>query len=256
MSSPGNTRPRRIEKNRAYRVIIAIGSFFLRLIAVRRDVRGLSNLPAGGGVVLAITHFSYLDFVLAEWAVFSHQNRYVRFMATLASFRHPVAGPLMRSMGHIPVDRSAGASAYRFAIDALQRGEMVGVFPETRVSRSFTLLPFKNGVARMAARSGVPIVPCVIWGSHRIVTRTHRTSLRGSRRTPVTISFGAPLTVGPRDDPSLVTQALRVQMEAMLAAAQADYPVDGAGAWWQPAHLGGTAPSEDLARELDAADEP
>ncbi len=256
MSSAGNTRPRRIEKNRAYRVIVAVGTVFLRLIAVRRDVRGLSHLPAGGGVVLAITHFGYLDFVLAEWAVFGHQRRYVRFMATLKSFQHPIAGPLMRSMGHIPVDRSAGASAYRFAIDALQRGQLVGVFPETRVSRSFTLLPFKNGAARMAARSGVPIVPCVIWGSHRILTRTHTTSLRKSRRTPVTISFGEPLTVGPQDDPSVVTQALRVQMEAMLAAVQADYPVDGTGAWWQPAHLGGTAPGEDLARELDAADGP
>ena len=255
MSSAGNTHPRRIQKNRAYRVIVVLGTMFLRLLAVRRDVRGLSNLPAGGGAVLAITHFSYLDFVLAEWAVFGHRRRYVRFMATLASFQHPVAGPLMRSMGHIPVDRSAGASAYRFAIDALQRGEMVGVFPETRVSRSFTLLPFKNGAVRMAARSGVPIVPCVIWGSHRISTRTHKTSLWKSRRTPVTISFGEALTVRPQDDATVVTQALRVRMEAMLAAVQADYPVEGASAWWQPAHLGGTAPSEDLARELDT-DEP
>lgn len=248
MPQPGNVPPRQNLKNRVYRWIVAFGTFFLRVIDVRRTVTGTEHIPLEGGVVLAITHFSYLDFVLAEWAIWRDRRRYTRFMATMKSFEHPVGGPLMRSMGHIPVDRAAGASAYRYAIDALQRGEMVGVFPETRVSRSFELLPFKNGAARMAAQSGAPIVPCVIWGSHRVMTRTHKTQLRKSRHTPVTIIFGEPIHVSPDDDPTIVTEKLQQTMDDLLRQAQESYPVREPGAWWEPARRGGSAPTP-----LDAA---
>lgn len=239
-------------RDRVYRWIVAVGTLVLRLLDVRRTVRGIENVPQTGPVVLAISHFSYLDFVLSEWAIWTHRRRYTRFMATKRSFEHPVAGPLMRSMGHIPVDRSKGASAYRHAFDALQRDQIVGVFPETRVSRSFTLLPFKAGAARMAAQSGAPLVPCVIWGSHRVSTRTHKTRLRDARHIPVTISFGPPLHVAPDDDPVAATERLRAAMEALLDRAQEDYPERPApGAWWQPAHRGGGAPTAEAGIEMD-----
>ena len=238
-------------RNRVYRWIVALGTFYLWVMDVRREVRGVEKLPAEGGVVLAISHFSYLDFVLSEWAIWRDRRRYTRFMATKASFDHPLSGPLMSSMGHIPVDRSAGASAYRFAVDALRRGEIVGVFPETRVSRSFTLLPFKNGAARMAAQSGCPIVPCVIWGSHRVMTRTRKTPLLKARHKPVQVVFGDPITVAADDDPTAVTEKLHATMTAMLEEAM-DRDALEPGAWWVPAHRGGTAPSPELAAELDA----
>jgi 1-acyl-sn-glycerol-3-phosphate acyltransferase len=239
-------------KDRVYRLIVALGSAFLHAMDVRRDVRGVEHVPVEGGVVLAISHFSYLDFVLAEWAIWRHRRRYTRFMATKKSFDHRIAGPLMSSMGHIPVDRGAGASAYRFAVDALHRGEVVGVFPETRVSRSFTLLPLKAGAARMAAQAGAPIVPCVIWGSHRIMTRTHRTRLLRSRHTPVTIIFGEPLRPTPGDDPAIVTDKLRQVMDELLVQAQDTYPEQPEpGAWWQPAHRAGGAPTPEKAAALD-----
>ena len=251
MPRPGNVPPRQNVKDQIYRWIVAIGSFFLRLIDARRTVTGTEHLPADGGVVLAITHFSYLDFVLAEWAIWRGCKRYTLFLATRQSFKHPVAGPLMRAMGHIPVDREAGSSAYRYAIDALQRGEMVGVFPETRVTRSFELLPFKNGAARLAAQSGSPIVPCVIWGSHRVMTRTRQTKLLTSRHTPVTIRFGEPIHVAPEDDPTIVTENLQKMMDDMLRHAQETYPDKEPGAWWEPARRGGTAPTPEQAAEID-----
>jgi 1-acyl-sn-glycerol-3-phosphate acyltransferase len=235
-----------------YRWIVRFGTLVLRVLDVRRTVHGIENLPADGPVVLAITHFSYLDFVLVEWAIWRHRRRYTRFMATKKSFEHPIVGPLMRSMGHIPVDRSKGASAYRHAYDALQRDQIVGVFPETRVSRSFTLLPFKAGAARMAAQSGAPLVPCVIWGSHRVSTRTHKTRLRDARHIPVTIAFGPPMYVSPGDDPAAVTAMLRTRMEDLLAQTQDDYPEQPApGAWWQPAHRGGGAPTAEAGIDWD-----
>lgn len=250
MSGPAAARPRHDLKDRVYRWVVALGGMLFGALDLRRDVRGVEHVPLEGGAVLAISHFSYLDFALVEWAVWRHRRRYVRFMATSASFEHPVAGPLMRAMGHIPVRRTGGATAYRYAADALRRGQLVGVFPETRVSRSFTLLAFKNGAARMASQSGTPIVPCVVWGSHRVLTRTHRPGLRSARHTPVRIVFGEPLRPAPGDDPSHVTAQLREAMTALLAGAQEGYPVEP-GAWWLPAHLGGGAPTPEDADVLD-----
>ncbi len=235
-----------------YRCIVAVGTLLLRLLDVRRTVRGIENFPTQGGVVLAMSHFSYFDFILVEWAIWRSRRRYIRFMATKNSFEHPVGGPLMRSMGHIPVDRSKGATAYRYAYDTLARGEIVGVFPETRVSGSFTLLPFKKGAVRMAAISGAPLVPCVIWGSHRLKTRTHKTPLHKARHLPVTILFGEPIQVARDADLDAVTQHLRTVMTGLLAQAQDDYPEQAEpGAWWQPAHRGGGAPTEQAAAEHD-----
>ena len=237
-------------RDRVYRWIVALGTALLRALDVRRDVRGIEHVPHAGGVVLAISHFSYLDFVLAEWAVWRGRRRYTRFLATKAAFDRPLVGRLMSAMGHIPVDRAAGAPAYRRAVQALRRGEVVGVFPETRVSRSFTLLPFKAGAARMAAQSGCPIVPCVIWGSHRVLTRSRRTPLRQARHKPVKIVFGDPIHVGPHEDAAAVTEQLRQVMTDLLEEAMDEDALEP-GAWWVPAHRGGSAPTPETATTMD-----
>lgn len=237
-----------------YRVIVLFGRALLRALGLRRHLVGLQNMPSSGGAVLAISHFSYLDFVLTGWISHRKNGRLVRFLATAASFRHPVAGPLMRSMKHVPVERGGGGQGYRVAVQRLADGELVGVFPESRVSRSFTLLSFRTGAARMAAEAGVPLVPVVIWGSHRVLTRTHRFSLREAFRAPVLLVVGEPLHPRPEDDPQQVTADLRARMDALMAQAQQDYPVEGSGRWWQPAHLGGAAPTEAEATLLDADD--
>ncbi len=255
MSSPANKRPRRVHKDRVYRLMVAIGTLLFRLLNLRRQVHGAEHLPTDGGAVLAISHFSYLDFALVEWAVWRHRRRYTRFMATLASFEHPIGGPIMRAMGHIPVDRSKGASGYKYASEILTRGELVGVFPESRVSRSFQLLTFKNGAARLAEQSGTPIIPVVVWGSHRVITRSRSTQLRKARHTPVTISFGAPIRPAPGADPTVVTEQLRVAMLALLAQAQDTYPTKAEpGAWWVPSHRGGGAPDPAEAEAIDLID--
>ena len=247
-------RPRTDLENKVYVWIVRFVAWLMRRLDVRRTETGTDHVPREGGAVLAISHFSYLDFVMSEWTVFDHTRRYTRFMATKAAFTAPLVGRLMTAMGHIPVDRKAGASAYRFAVEALERGEIVGVFPETRVSRSFTLLPFKTGAARMAAQAGVPIVPCVIFGSHRVKTRTHRVPLWKARHIPVDVRFGAPITCTPKDDPAVVTEELRLAMTQLLEAAMDDYPLEQ-GAWWVPAHRGGGAPTADDAIALDAREQ-
>ena len=225
-----------------YRLIVAVVSGYFRVLGLRRTVLAPEHVPATGGAVLAISHFSYLDFALAEWAIWRHRKRYTRFMATAASFRHRLAGPLMRAMGHIPVERDSPTAALAHAVTVLQRHELVGVFPEGRVSSTFTLLPFRTGAVRMAAAARVPVVPCVLWGSHRVLTRTRKIGFWEARRTPVTIIFGEPQQVGVDEEPLAATARLKDAMDALLEQAQNTYPAGPEGAWWLPAHRGGAAP--------------
>jgi len=205
--------------------------------------------------VLAVNHVSYLDFIFAGLAA-DPAGRLVRFMAKEEIFRHGIAGPLMRGMHHIPVDRDAGAGSYRQAMAALKSGEVVGVFPEATISRSFTVKPIKSGAVRLAAATAVPLVPVALWGGQRLWTKGRPKTLT-RRHTPLSILVGEPLSVRRGDDYDACTEALRAAMAELLDRAQREYPDTPAGpedAWWQPAHLGGSAPTPEEAAELDAAE--
>lgn len=240
-----------------YPPVIAAARALFRLLDVQITIRGAENLPERGGAVLAINHVGYLDFVFSGLVGARREpRRLVRFMAKEAVFRHKVAGPLMRGMKHIPVDRAAGAGAYRAAVSALRAGELVGVFPEATISRSFELKEFKTGAARMASEAGVPLVPVVVWGSQRILTKGRPRNLQ--RHVPVSVTVGPPLHPGAEAaDPVVATKELREAMTGILERAQVDYPEGPAGPddrWWLPVRLGGTAPTPAEAAALDAAE--
>lgn len=234
-----------------YSSVIAVARTLFLLQGLKLTVRGTENVPRSGGAVMAINHTGYLDFALAGFAALP-QRRLVRFMAKDEVFRHPVSGPLMRGMHHIPVDRAAGASSFREALKALRDGEIVGVFPEATISRSFELKEFKSGTIRMAATAGVPILPTVIWGSQRIWTKDHPKRL-GRHNFPVAISVGEPLLVGKRDDAEAATTELVRRMSELLSVLQAEYPpLSGDELAFLPARLGGTAPTPERAAQMDA----
>jgi 1-acyl-sn-glycerol-3-phosphate acyltransferase len=124
-------------------------------------------------------------------------------------------------------------------VTALRQGEVVVVYPEATISRSFELKEFKSGAARMAVEADVPIVPMIIWGAHRIWTKDIPKQL-GRHRFPVDIRIGAPI---PPDEPvEKLTATLRSRMSELLERAQRDYPMVE-GARWVPARLGGSAPT-------------
>jgi 1-acyl-sn-glycerol-3-phosphate acyltransferase len=200
-------------------------------------------VPATGGAVLASNHVSYLDFIFAGYGA-QPARRMVRFMAKHEVFKHRVSGPLMRGMHHIPVDRTAGQASFQQALDALRAGEVVGIFPEATISRSFTVKEVKSGAVRLAAEAGVPLLPTAVWGTQRLWTKGRPKSLT-QRHVPITIIIGEP--VEPTTD-----AALRERMQELLDSAQARYPDPGEGQWWQPAHLGGSAPTPEEAKQLDA----
>jgi len=140
------------------------------------------------------------------------------------------------------------------ALAALRDGEVVGVFPEATISRSFTIKDLKNGAVRLAAAAGVPLIPMALWGSQRMWTKGHPRTLT-RRHVPIIIAIGEPLSPQRRDDSEAVTAELRQRLSALLDRIQRGYPDAPAGPddrWWQPAHLGGSAPTPEEAEALDS----
>jgi 1-acyl-sn-glycerol-3-phosphate acyltransferase len=240
--------------DRPYRLVVRLFLVVFRLLGLRFDVRGSEHLPAAGGAVICSNHVSYLDFTFLGLAALP-RHRLVRFMAKASVFRHRLAGPPMRAMRHIPVERTAGTAAFEAAVRALADGEVVGVFPEATISSSFTLKDLKAGAARMAVDAGVPIVPAVVWGGQRVTTKHHRPSFR--RGVAVSVWFGEPVVPAPGEKVQPVLRRTRAAMEELLDRAQREYPQAPAGpedGWWLPAHLGGTAPTPEEAAVRDSRD--
>jgi 1-acyl-sn-glycerol-3-phosphate acyltransferase len=231
-----------------YRPIILAARTAFAGLGIRFDMVGVEHVPSTGGAVLAINHTSYLDFMLGGIPAHYAGHRLVRFMAKDGIFRHPVAGPLMRGMKHIPVDREAGSAAFRDAVAALKSGELVGVFPEATMSRSFEVKEIKNGAVRMARTADVPLIPMIIFGGQRILSYGVKDFSRGK---PVCITVGEPIALARGADVDVVTGELHARLARLLDETIERYPDKPAGAWWIPKRLGGSAPTIEEAAAID-----
>jgi 1-acyl-sn-glycerol-3-phosphate acyltransferase len=237
-------------KDCVYRAVIRTALGLFRVLGFRFSIEGIEHIPDIGGAVVVSNHVSYFDFMFVGLAAHP-KRRLVRFMAKKSIFDNPVSGPLMRGMHHIPVDRSAGAAAYSHAVEALRQGELVGVFPESTISRSFELREIKSGAARMAIEAGVPVLPIVTWGGQRVWTAGRRPQWH--RGVPVTLHVGEPIPVTATTTAVELTEALRWALVELTEQVQRAYPAPAPGEadWWQPAYLGGSAPKPEQAREIE-----
>ena len=221
-------------------VIVALKTFW-KYLGLRFDSEGVEHIPREGGAILAMNHIGYLDFALIGTCALP-VKRYVRFMAKKELFENKIAGPLLRGMHHISVDRSSGSASFVAALRALKSGEIVGIFPEGTISVSFELKAFKSGAVRLAMGAGVPIVPAVVWGSQRIWTKKVKRDLKRNKY-PISVTFGKPLYFTKEDDVEEGEAQLRAAMQALLLDVQSHYPDSHQGAHWAPVRLGGTAPA-------------
>ncbi|RAV05892.1 1-acyl-sn-glycerol-3-phosphate acyltransferase [Mycolicibacterium sp. GF69] len=221
----------------------------VRFDGIQITYRDLENIPASGGAVIAINHTSYVDWLPAALAA-HYRKRRLRFMIKEEMQQVKVISYLISRTGTIPVDRSAGAGAYAAAVERLRAGELVGVYPEATISRSFELKDFKTGAARMARDADVPIVPLIVWGAQRLWTKDHPRNL-GRSKVPITVAVGRPLQADDTMEQTL--QNLRSAMTELLYEAQRDYPRPR-GAYWVPRRLGGGAPTPEQAKALDEAE--
>ncbi len=236
-----------------YGTVIQLARLIWRAQGLTFTVTGVENLPRTGGAVVAINHTSYFDFTFAGLPAYrQHLGRKVRFMAKKEVFDSKLTGPIMRSLHHIEVDRNNGAASFDEACRVLKEGELVGVYPEATISRSFEIKDFKSGAARMAIAAGVPIVPHIVWGAQRIWTKGHPKKI-WRPKVPISIAVGEPIE--PTLPPAELTALLHSRMQHLLEQVQDAYELQAPhppGEFWVPHRLGGGAPSLAEANRMDA----
>ncbi|MGA8986586.1 lysophospholipid acyltransferase family protein [Aeromicrobium sp.] len=231
-----------------YPATIITAKALFKAFGMKFQMSGTEHIPRTGGAILAANHIGYVDFIFDGLAA-QPSNRLVRFMAKRDAFEHKISGPIMRSFHHISVDRDHGQASYDQAVEYARNGEIVGIFPEATISRSFEIKELKTGAVRMAAEAGVPLIPMVTWGTQLLKTKDHEPDLKRRGRT-IGLHVGEPLEV-TGDDPVAETMLLRDAMSALLDKAITEYPVSPEGQWWAPARHGGTAPTLAEAAKLD-----
>lgn len=224
-----------------YPPVIVVIKTLWKYLGLKFDFSGDEHIPRKGGAILASNHVSYLDFAIVGTAALP-VGRLVRFMAKKEIFDHKIAGPLMRGMHHINVDRSNGSASFVAALRALKSDEIIGIFPEGTTSTSFEIKELKSGAVRLAMGAGVPIIPTIIWGSQRIWTKGIKRNLKRNN-FPVTVVFGEPIFYERGGDVEKSELHLRQTLLAMLYQVQENYPDSHVGQRWAPARLGGTAPA-------------
>lgn len=138
----------------------------------RRDWRAQDKVPQTGGVVFVANHISNADPVaLGQFLAFS--GRWPRFLAKASLFGVPVVGAIIRACGQIPVERQSvqSADALVAAVAAVGQGRAVVVYPEGTITRDPDLWPMagKTGAARIALRTGCPVVPIGQWGAQELM---------------------------------------------------------------------------------------
>ncbi|MDT5370076.1 MAG: hypothetical protein QOC62_4507 [Mycobacterium sp.] len=233
-----------------YGTVIQMARLIWKAQGLRFNVSGVEQLPTTGGAVIAINHTSYFDFTFAGLPAYKqHRGRKVRFMAKKEVFDSKLTGPIMRSLRHISVDRASGGESFDAACQALKAGELVGVYPEATISRSFEIKEFMSGAARMAQAADVPIIPHIVWGAQRIWTKDHPRKM-WRPRIPISVAVGEPIP--PTLPAPELTRLLRSRMQHLLEQVQDDYGPHPPGAFWVPHRLGGGAPSLAEAARMDA----
>ena len=224
-----------------YPPVISLVKSFWKYLGLQFDFQGEENIPRKGGAILAINHVSYLDFAIAGTAALP-VKRFVRFMAKKEIFDNKVAGPLMRGMHHICVDRGNGAASFVDALRALESGEIIGIFPEGTISTSFEIKALKSGAVRLAMSAGVPVIPTIVWGSQRVWTKGVKKNLT-RQSVPISVAFSEPLYFAKDSDVEAGEKRLRDVLISALHKVQEEYPDNHQGQSWAPVRLGGTAPA-------------
>ncbi|HEY0229011.1 MAG TPA: 1-acyl-sn-glycerol-3-phosphate acyltransferase [Mycobacterium sp.] len=230
-----------------YRTCEILAQLAMLATGTRITYCGEENIPRRGGAVVTINHTGYVDFLPAALAM-RRRGRRLRFMIKAEMQQVKVVNFLIKHTGTIPVDRGAGAGAYAVAVRRLREGELVGVYPEATISRSFELKEFKTGAARMAIEADVPIVPVIVWGAQRVWTKDHPRKL-GRGKVQIVVRVGAPLR--GTGDFAGTDAALRESMTTLLHRVQDNYQ-HPAGAYWVPRRLGGGAPTRAEAAQIEA----
>ncbi|NMH96083.1 1-acyl-sn-glycerol-3-phosphate acyltransferase [Pseudonocardia sp. K10HN5] len=224
--------------------------------------RGGEHIPRTGGALLAINHVSFSDPIFDTAFVISH-GRMPRYLAKADLWSTPVVRSVLAGGGHIPVYRESARAgdAYREAIAALERGEVVAFYPEATYTSDPDGWPMKakNGIGRIAMVTGVPVIPVANWGTQDVLPPHGKPRLWPRRR--VTLVAGPPVDLSefagkPRTRTNLdgATAKIMDEVTALVAGIRGQQPpaqpYDPAAA--RPTPSGPPAPAADQVQERPA----
>ena len=207
MCSPGRVQalsgrpqvaPRNPRPGAAFLFIEAIVRPILVLFT-KRDWRGRENVPKTGGALIVLNHYSFFDPMAAGHFVLG-SGRTPRFTAKSGIFKNKWLGRLFVAAGQIPVHRGTrdAVKALLTAQEAIKRGELVVFYPEGTMTKDPELWPMagRTGAARIALRTGVPVVPVAQWGAQEVFA-PYSTKFHFLPRKTLHVIAGPPLDLSP-----------------------------------------------------------
>jgi 1-acyl-sn-glycerol-3-phosphate acyltransferase len=188
---------------------------YLRLF-FRIRVEGREHIPERGPAILASNHISFCDSFFLPLVV----PRRVRYVAKAEYFENWKVAWFFRANGHIPIRRGEGSDwkrAMDAAAEALDAGELFGIYPEGTRSKDGKLHRGHTGVAMLAARTGAPVIPIGFIG-------TDRAQPVGSKMIwpfkTITIKIGPPVDFGVSPDQPKGQRVLRAMTDAVMTEIQ------------------------------------
>jgi len=150
-----------------YSLAKAIFLFIFKYFS-RWKVEGVENIPKEGPVIIVSNHVSYWDPIVLGVAI----PRRLHFMAKAELFKIPVLAQIVKSLGAFPVDRKkSDRAALRSAMEILDRGDVLGMFPEGTRIRDRELGEFKMGAAMLAAKASAPLIPVALINTPNLFSR-------------------------------------------------------------------------------------
>lgn len=174
-------------------------------VAFRPRIEGIGQVPRRGAALLACNHTSYLDWLLLPLVV---RFRRISFLAKLEyftrrGFKGRTQAYFFAATGQVPIDRAgadASTAALRTAARLLTEGRLIGVFPEGTRTRDGRLNRGRTGVARMAAQTGAPVIPCATVGTFLVAPPGAR--LPRPRKIAVRFGEAMPPVCLPGEEPT------------------------------------------------------
>jgi 1-acyl-sn-glycerol-3-phosphate acyltransferase len=173
-----------------------IGSWF------RWSLEGAEKIPTTGPGLIAFNHISFLDPLAAAYVV-DKAGRVPRFLAKQELFDDKRIAWILRGARQIPVRRGTkdAPMALDAALEELERGELIVIFPEGTITTDPDLNPMegKSGLARLALESGAPVWPCALWGTANIWPKGYAKNWRPGQ--DICARVGEPLNFSGESNP-------------------------------------------------------
>lgn len=172
------------------------------------DLRGIDT-----GLLIASNHESFFDPVLVGMGL----GRPISYLARRSLFGVPLFGWLLRAVGAHPISRGAVDSrALKSVLKLLRAGEGLLMFPEGTRTRDGRLGPFRTGVAAIAVRTGVPVLPAAVAGAFECWPRTRKLPRAGR----AAVAYGRPIEPAGMS-PEELTARLRAEVGRLQASLRA-----------------------------------